>query len=50
MPYAEGRTFYDADSHIMEQADFLKDFADPGYPEQTLERFYSQNFARLFGL
>ena len=21
-----------------------------GYPEQTLERFYSQNFARLFGL
>lgn len=21
-----------------------------GFPEQSLERFYSQNFARLFGL
>ena len=25
MPYAEGRTFFDADSHIMELPDFLRD-------------------------
>ncbi len=30
MPYAEGRTFYDADSHIMELPDWLHAFADPG--------------------
>ena len=29
MTYAQGRTFYDADSHIMELPDFLKDHADP---------------------
>ena len=29
MPYAQGRTFYDADSHIMELPSFLRDFADP---------------------
>ena len=29
MAYAQGRTFYDADSHIMELPDFLADFADP---------------------
>ena len=29
MTYAQGRTFYDADSHIMELPDFLKDYADP---------------------
>ena len=29
MPYAEGRTFFDADSHIMELPNFLSDFADP---------------------
>ena len=29
MAYATGRTFYDADSHIMELPDFLRDFADP---------------------
>jgi predicted TIM-barrel fold metal-dependent hydrolase len=29
MAYAAGRTFYDADSHIMELPDFLRDFADP---------------------
>jgi uncharacterized protein len=28
MPYAEGRTFFDADSHIMELPDFLVEFAD----------------------
>ena len=30
MPYAEGRTFFDADSHIMELPGFLSDFVDPG--------------------
>jgi hypothetical protein len=29
MPYAEGRTFMDADSHVMELPDFLQEFADP---------------------
>jgi predicted TIM-barrel fold metal-dependent hydrolase len=29
MPYAEGRTYYDADSHIMELPDWLREFADP---------------------
>jgi hypothetical protein len=30
MPYAEGRTYYDADSHLMELADWLVLYADPG--------------------
>src|SRR5687768_4238680 len=30
MPYAEGRTFYDADSHVMEIDDWLPAYADPG--------------------
>jgi predicted TIM-barrel fold metal-dependent hydrolase len=30
MPYAEGRAFRDADSHIMELPDFLRRWADPG--------------------
>ncbi len=34
MPYAEGRTFLDADSHIMELPDFLRDYADPGVRDQ----------------
>src|SRR4051794_15538749 len=29
MPYAEGRDFYDADSHIMELPDWLAEYADP---------------------
>lgn len=29
MPYASGRTYLDADSHIMELPDFMRDFADP---------------------
>ncbi len=29
MPYAQGRVFYDADSHIMESIDWLAGFADP---------------------
>jgi uncharacterized protein len=29
MPYAEGRTFYDADSHLMELPEWLPAYADP---------------------
>ena len=29
MPYAEGRTYYDADSHLMELGDWLVQYADP---------------------
>ena len=30
MPYAEGRDYFDADSHIMELPDWLHQYADPG--------------------
>jgi predicted TIM-barrel fold metal-dependent hydrolase len=30
MPYAEGRVYFDADSHVMETSDWLEPFADPG--------------------
>ena len=29
MPYAEGRVFFDADSHLMETEDWLVHYADP---------------------
>ena len=29
MPYADGRTYYDADSHLMELGDWLVRYADP---------------------
>jgi hypothetical protein len=29
MPYALGRTFYDADSHLMEFSEWLPQYADP---------------------
>src|SRR6516162_654404 len=34
MPYAEGRTFYDADSHLMELTDWLAPYADPDVREK----------------
>jgi predicted TIM-barrel fold metal-dependent hydrolase len=34
MPYAEGRTFYDADSHLMELPEWLPAYADPKLREQ----------------
>jgi uncharacterized protein len=34
MPYAEGRVFHDADSHIMETRDWLIGYADPGIRER----------------
>src|SRR6202051_2996747 len=33
MPYAEGRIFNDADSHVMETRDWMTRFADPGIRE-----------------
>src|SRR5438067_1008811 len=34
MPYAEGRTYYDADSHLMELSDWLSTYADPDIRDQ----------------
>ena len=34
MPYAEGRTYYDADSHIMELEDWLGNYLDPAMAER----------------
>ena len=34
MPYASGRTYYDADSHIMELRDFLREHADEAIRDQ----------------
>jgi len=34
MPYAEGRTYYDADSHLMETRDWLVSYADPEMRER----------------
>jgi uncharacterized protein len=35
MPYASGRTYFDADSHIMELPDFLRDHADPALRDEV---------------
>ena len=37
MPYAQGRTFLDADSHIMELPNFLREPADPGIRDRIPE-------------
>jgi predicted TIM-barrel fold metal-dependent hydrolase len=34
MPYLSGRTYYDADSHVMELGDWLPKYADPGVREK----------------
>lgn len=34
MPYASGRTFFDADSHLMELSDWLVRYADPAVREK----------------
>jgi predicted TIM-barrel fold metal-dependent hydrolase len=34
MPYAEGRTFHDADSHVMELPEWLSSYAEPGYRDR----------------
>lgn len=35
MAYATGRTFFDADSHVMELPDFLTQYADPAYRDRV---------------
>ncbi len=39
MPYAEGRTYHDADSHVMETPDWLVSYADPGVRERLKPLF-----------
>ncbi len=39
MPYAEGRTFHDADSHVMETPDWLVAHADPSVRERMKPLF-----------
>jgi hypothetical protein len=34
MPYAEGRRFYDADSHLMETPEWLASYAEPAFRER----------------
>src|SRR3954453_12661753 len=42
MTYAPAtRSYYDADSHLMELPDFLKKYADPGLREEIPEVSYS---------
>ena len=38
MPYATGRLIHDADSHVMEPADWLVPFADEGMKERLMRR------------
>ncbi len=42
MPYAAGRTFFDADSHLMETEHWLAAYADPG----IRDRLYKLGFDR----
>ncbi len=34
MPYAKGRSDFDADSHIMERPDFVRDFAEAAFRDR----------------
>ena len=34
MPYATGRTYYDADSHVMELPEWLPSYADPAFRDR----------------
>ncbi|WP_334163998.1 amidohydrolase family protein [Phenylobacterium sp.] len=38
MPYAAGRVFHDADSHVMEPADWLVPFADDAWKDRLLRK------------
>ncbi|MBI3249198.1 MAG: amidohydrolase family protein [Deltaproteobacteria bacterium] len=40
MPYAEGRTYHDADSHLMETHDWLTLYADPHVRERMLPPYF----------
>lgn len=49
MAYAQGRTYYDADSHIMELPDFLAEYAEPDMRER-LPRIKVPRVGRLANL
>jgi hypothetical protein len=40
MPYAEGRIYNDADSHLMETHDWLTPYADPHIRERILPPYF----------
>lgn len=40
MPYAEGRTYHDADSHLMETHDWLTPYADPHVRARILPPYF----------
>jgi len=41
MPYAEGRVYHDADSHVMETPDWVVPYADPGIRERMRPLYVS---------
>ncbi len=41
MPYAEGRVYHDADSHVMETPDWVVAYADPGVRERLRPLYVS---------
>src|SRR5262249_4249310 len=41
MPYAEGRVYHDADSHVMETPDWLLPYADPHVRDRMRPLFVS---------
>ena len=47
MTYAQGRVYYDADSHIMELPDFLTKFADPGMRDRVPKISYRRAAAPM---
>jgi hypothetical protein len=54
MPYAEGRVYYDADSHLMQTSDKdpLRRFEASLHntTDRARQRFYSGNFADMMGM
>ena len=46
MPYAEGRRYYDADSHVMEPTDWLVPYADPSIRDRLRPALGSSDFTR----
>jgi predicted TIM-barrel fold metal-dependent hydrolase len=50
MTYAQGRVYYDADSHIMELPDFLTEYADPDMRERLPKISYAPGGRSYGGL
>src|SRR5436305_14435677 len=50
MTYAQGRVYYDADSHIMELPDFLTEYADPAMRERLPKISYAPGRRSYGGL